>query len=186
MTTTAVLFELIVIGFMAFSWMALLASRILGITLEQFKSFLAVSQEWAWAIVSIVIVFAYPIGWMMNHLGYLILTKPRIVSEFETKKGTVKVREAEALIWFYAPETAIRDARFDISIFRLLRASVINYLMLGIVIAIYGVWYLIPSAFLFLLSLASYFVYKQRIKRYFERVEYMYKVARKASKKTKK
>jgi hypothetical protein len=181
MTTTAIIVEMLIIGFFAFIWLLLLIIRIAILDTSDFNYLFYKFDGWATPLTLFAIAFFYQLGllvnWMSGLLVKIIYEKKLRNSIFE--KDNLQYRPVKIVVDQLGSSEIHRVLRDDVSIVRLSRAGVVNFLFIAILLFSFN--QIIIGLIVILFSILCFFQWHTRYVRYYLRILEAYKTILAAS-----
>jgi hypothetical protein len=179
MTTTAIIVDILIIGFFALCWIFLLLIKCTPLDLTSFNSIPKNIEPWITPITFGIIFFCYQLGLLINWLGTFIekpillffKVKPR---DSIYKNEDLNYDDVKAIIDQYGSAEIHKYLREDLIIIRLVRSGIINFLLIFVFLILNHYWKL--SIISFLVMVLCLFYYLQRYKIYYYRILNVYKI----------
>ena len=149
MSTTSLVVEVLVGGFVTFLWALLLLCKIYNIDYALIQESVLLYKDWSSLILFSVMALSYQLGWVMIHVSYLfttfIIVTPLRKKVFGSSYNSY--REIKNRVYFGASNELAVGIEKDRSVIRLSRTGMLNFLMLAIILVLYKLWWLAGIAF---------------------------------------
>lgn len=176
MSTTAVIVEILIIGIFTAIWVFFLCLRLSLFDLQSFKDFASSSGNWATPLTFIAGAVFYYLGLIMNILGFRI-TKKYSEKLFEGQNVTGKDYDYVRLtVYHKGSEELVSDLKFYLTIVRLARAGIINFLLIAIVMFSFGGIIAIAGILSLLFSVSCLYLWRTMSDTYYSRIRVAYKI----------
>jgi hypothetical protein len=176
MQTTAVIFEILVTGFFALSWIVLIVLKLLGIDISLIGEYLKEYKEFSTLIILIAIVICYQIGWLINSFSHFIFD-PTIGNKYRNKIFDGLNYDKVKIIFYQNAVGFLKDSiGIDRSVIRLARGGLINFPLIFLALEFWGGNYKKLSWLFLILAFMSFFQYRMRVKHYCNNMKYFYLV----------
>lgn len=170
MTTTAVLVEIIIVGYTAFIWIILFLIDKLSLSnLNNIKEFIPL-------ITLFSMVIAYQIGWVIDYLSHMIFyyfLGGRKIKRKYIPDGKFFIRHN--LICQKGSPEAQNTLKIELGIIRFSRSGIINFFLIGIALTLYLQSWIAWLPFI-IISVGCIFILRNRMYHYYERLEMFYQL----------
>jgi hypothetical protein len=127
MSTTAIIVEVLIIGFFATIWVILLRLRFANIEVASFKSFLAQIGTWSAPLLFVAAVVFYQLGLLMNFISHMV-TKP--FSQKQLRDRIIPGKDYEfvrAIVFQNGSTEILRDIILYNSFVRISRSGILIF-----------------------------------------------------------
>lgn len=177
MSTTALIAEILVIGFFASIWILLLLLRISIVELPS-GEFLAMAANWATPLLVIGLAVYYQLGILINGLCWVleIFTIRKIIRNKIFSQATLDYNEVRTTVHHHASGYLQNEIMFDRAILRLTRAGALNFFIVAILMFTWGGHSALGGLLVITLSFWCLLLYVFRYKSRYKRMIAAYRV----------
>ena len=180
MNTTSLIAEILVAGFFCLLWVILFSIAIYDIKFDEIKYLLDLLKDWSTTVLLISIAISYQLGWVILYVSNIVSHKiimstirSNVFKEDEKNynyiKNTVLANEKSSLL--------IKNLDKDRSLIRLTRTGFINFLFIGIALAILKLWF--ASFICIIISLINIFELRVVYYSFYEKILHSYNLLKK-------
>jgi hypothetical protein len=179
MTTTAIIVDILIVGFFGLCWLSLLIAIFSPFELTHIGSFTDEIKTWITPITFGVIFFCYQFGMVINWSG-AFLVKICFQKKYRDsvyKNEDLNYNDVKAVVDQYGSAEVHRYLRDDLVIIRLVRSGVINFFLIFVLSLFLHYWFVSIIGLLFMVVCSFYWFQRYRV--YYHRILTLYKVINK-------
>jgi len=170
MATTAIIAEMIVIGFFTLIWICLGISALYPCLKTTIYAQLVVLKDFSAFVTGGVIIVCYQFGWLVDAFSYW-LYEVSLEKWFKKKLfNQYNYDLVRATILVHGSQQVNSDIAVDRSVVRLSRAGVLNFCLIGVACLFIDSPVHLASGFSFFLTILSAYLWYERNKQYYKRM----------------
>ena len=159
MNTTAMIGEVITIGFLAAIWIILIILPITNITIDSeiLENLFPYINVWVILLSFVVLLLFYQLGWIINGLCYYLMEhitearrKERIKSEARIE-SSISYRQIRVFVYQHASQSLLTELNTDRAAMRIARTGILNFTLIAVALILFpginAIYIIFPLAF---------------------------------------
>lgn len=176
MSTTAIIIEVLIIGFFAAIWVFLIGLRVSIIEIHSVKTLLAQVGGWATPLFFVAAILFYQLGLLVNLISHKIT---KLFSQKDLRDQIIAGKDYEyvrATVFQNGSAELLRDLVLYLSFVRLARSGILNFLLIAVVMFSFGGTVASIGVVPLLFSIGCVPLWRAMYRTYYRRMRFAYYV----------